>query len=170
VVAGQGVDHIDGDKIVGEDGMPDAPFTLEGGHIEHAGYANVARRSELMSRAKAVFVPSYYLEPFGGVSIEPLFCGTPVITTDWGAFPENIIDGKVGYRVRTIGEAVWAAQNVDKLQPEKIRQYAVKNFSLDRVRDLYQAYFEQLYTLWDEEGFYSDWHDGTSKYHRYRRY
>jgi len=169
LLAGQGVDHIEGKRIVGEDGMPDNPFTLEGSHIEHVGYADSARRSELMAHAKAVFVCSYYLEPFGGTSIEPLFCGTPVITTDWGAFPENIIDGKVGYRVRTIGEAVWAAQHVDGLNPAKIREYAIKNFSLDRVRYLYQAYFEQLYTLWDENGWYSDWHRGTSKYHRYRR-
>jgi glycosyltransferase involved in cell wall biosynthesis len=169
LLAGQGIDHIDGNRIIGEDGMPDAPFTLEGEHIKHVGYAGIRRRSELMSRAKAVFVCSYYLEPFGGTSIEPLFCGTPVITTDWGAFPENILDGKVGYRVRTIGEAVWAAKHVGKLNPSKIRDYAIKNFSLDRVRMQYQAYFEQLYTLWDDNGWYADWHRGTSEYHRYRR-
>ena len=134
------------------------------------GHANIKQRAELMSRAKAVFVCSYYLEPFGSTAIEPLFCGTPVITTDWGAFPENIVDGVVGYRTRTLGEAVWAAKNVDKLSPSKIREYAIKNFSMQRVKYLYQAYFEQLYTLWDENGWYSDWNRGVSKYKRYRRY
>jgi len=33
---------------------------------------------------------------------------------------------------------------------------------------LYQAYFEQLDTLWGE-GFYSDWDKGVSEYERYRR-
>jgi glycosyltransferase involved in cell wall biosynthesis len=166
VLAGQGVKKIEKDKIYGEEDM-----VISGKHIKHLGHANVAQRDELMGRAKAVFVCTYYLEPFGGVSIEPLFCGTPVITTDWGAFPENIIHGKVGYRTRTLGEAVWAAQNLDKLwSPKKLRDYAMKNFSMERVKYLYQAYFEQLYTLWDENGWYSDWNTGVAKYKRYTRY
>lgn len=164
ILAGQGVEKIEGNKIIAKE------LTLEGDHIKHMGHADVAQRGELMSRARAVFLCSYYLEPFGGTAIEPLFCGTPVITTDWGAFPENIPHGAVGYRIRTLGEAVWAAQNLDKLKgPRAIRQYAIDNFSLDRIKNLYQAYFEQLYTLWDENGWYSKWHDGVSKYNRYGR-
>ncbi len=165
VMAGQGVERTIGNKIIA------AEVTVEGDHIKHVGHADVKKRGELMSQAKAVFLMSGYLEPFGGTSIEPMFCGTPVITTDWGAFPENIVHGQVGYRAKTLGEAVWAAQNLDKLAPAKeIRQYAIDNFSLDRVKYLYQAYFEQLYTLWDENGWYSDWNAGVSKYHRYTRY
>jgi glycosyltransferase involved in cell wall biosynthesis len=166
VLAGQGVKKIEGNKIYGEEGM-----VLQGDHIKHMGHANVAQRAELMSRAKGVFVSTYYFEPFGGVSIEPMFCGTPVITTDWGAFPENIIHGKVGYRFRTLGEAIWAAENIDKLaSAAKIRDYAMKNFSLDRVKNLYQAYFEQLYELWDINGWYSPWNKGVSEYQRYTRF
>ncbi|HUD07345.1 MAG TPA: hypothetical protein VMR34_05670 [Candidatus Saccharimonadales bacterium] len=62
------------------------------------------------------------------------------------------------------------AKNVDKLKPAKIREYAMKNFSLDRVKYLYQAYFEQLYTLWDENGWYSSWDRGVAKYKRYTKY
>jgi glycosyltransferase involved in cell wall biosynthesis len=164
IMAGQGVERIEGNKIIAPE------VTIEGEHIKHVGHADVKLRGELMSKAKAVFLCSGYLEPFGGTSIEPLFCGTPVITTDWGAFPENIPNGVVGYRTRTLGEAVWAAQNVDKLDPKTIRQYALDNFSMDRVKYLYQAYFEQLYTLWDENGWYSDWHRGMSTYQRYSRF
>lgn len=166
VLAGQGVERIEGDKIYGEENL-----VLEGKHIKHMGHADVAQRNELMGRAKAVFLCTYYLEPFGGTSIEPMFCGTPVITTDWGAFPENIIHGSVGYRARTLGEAVWAAQNLNKLdKPAKIREYAMKNFSMNRVKYLYQAYFEQLYEIWDNNGWYSEWNAGVSKYKRYTRY
>ena len=165
VLAGQGVERIEGNKIIGHD------MTVEGDHVKHMGHANIQQRAELMSRAKAVFLCSYYLEPFGGTSIEPLFCGTPVITTDWGAFPENIIHGKVGYRTRTLGEAVWAAKNLDKLSsPKTIQKYAIDNFGLDRVKYLYQAYFEQLYTLWDENGWYANWSKGLSKYKRYEKF
>lgn len=164
VMAGQGVDKIDGDKIIAQE------LTIEGHHIKHLGHANVAQRNELMGRAKAVFLCTTYLEPFGGTSIEPMFCGTPVITTDWGAFPENIIHGQVGYRTRTLGEAVWAAQNLDKLNsPQAIRKYAIDNFGIERVGELYQAYFEQLATLW-EDGWYSKWDKGVSQYDRYTKY
>jgi glycosyltransferase involved in cell wall biosynthesis len=165
VLAGQGVERIDGNKIIAPE------LSVQGDHIKHMGHADVKQRGELMSRAKAVFLCSGYLEPFGGTSIEPMFCGTPVITTDWGAFPENIIHGQVGYRSKTLGEAVWAAKNLDKLKPAKeIRKYAIENFSMNRIRYLYQAYFEQLYTLWDENGWYSNWHRGVSKYKRYNKY
>ena len=164
VMVGQGVTHSEPGKIVADE------ITIEGDHVIHLGHADAKKRGELMSRAKAVFLMSGYLEPFGGTSIEPMFCGTPVITTDWGAFPENIIQGKVGFRARTLGEGVWAAQNLDALLPPKdIRTYAIDNFSMDRVKYLYQAYFEQLYLLWDTAGWYSNWHEGISKYHRYEK-
>ncbi len=165
VLVGQGVNTIEDNRITADE------VTIEGDHLLHLGHADIKKRGELMSRAKAVFLLSYYLEPFGGTSIEPLFCGTPVITTDWGAFPENIINGEVGYRARTLGEGMWAAQNLDKLKPAKeIRKYAIDNFSMNRVKYLYQAYFEQLYTLWEENGWYSDWHRGMSKYKRYNKF
>jgi len=164
LMAGQGVDYKHGDKIVAKE------LTIIGDHIEHVGHADPALRNKLMGGAKAVFVCSTYLEPFGGTSIEPLFCGTPVITTDWGAFPENIIHGEVGYRTRTLGEAIWAAKNLDKLQPPaNLRQYAIDNFGLERVAEMYQAYFEQLHELWDE-GWYTESSTGVADYQRYTRY
>src|SRR5690606_20768103 len=101
-LAGQGVQHAEpGLGVPGE-------VTLEGDHIEHVGFADPARRAELMGGARAVFVPTPYVEPFGGVSVEAMMCGTPVIATDFGAFAENVVDGVTGYRFRTLGEAVWA--------------------------------------------------------------
>lgn len=162
VMTGQGLTKQEGNKFYSPE------ITLEGDHITHVGHADVKQRAKLLSGAKAVFVPTTYIEPFGGVSIEALLCGTPVIASDFGAFPENIQHGVHGYRFRTIGEAVWAAKNVGKLNNKKIHEYAINNFSVDRVRYLYQAYFEQLLTLW-EDGFYSTWDNGVSKYSRYYR-
>lgn len=162
VLAGQGVHKIEGNTIYG-DGLK-----LEGDHIKHVGFADVRQRAALLRNATAVFMPTTYLEPFGGVSVESLLTGTPVIATDFGAFSETIVHGKNGYRFRTIGEAVWAAQNVSRLNARKIHQSAVKNYSVDAVKYKYEAYFDQLLTLW-EDGFYTTRDEGVSKYRRYQR-
>lgn len=163
VLAGQGVSKVEGNTIYGDD------FSVSGDHILHVGHANVAQRSALLRNATATFMATTYIEPFGGVAIESLLCGTPVIATDFGAFAENIQHGVHGYRFRTIGEAVWGAKNVHKLNNKVIHEYAVENFSVERVKYLYQAYFEQLQTLW-EEGFYSNWDKGVAKYQRYKKF
>lgn len=163
VLAGQGVSKVEGNTIYGDD------FSVSGDHILHVGHANVAQRSALLRNATATFMATTYIEPFGGVAIESLLCGTPVIATDFGAFAENIQHGVHGYRFRTIGEAVWGAKNVHKLNNKVIHEYAVENFSVERVKYLYQAYFEQLQTLW-EEGFYSNWDKGVAKYQRYNKF
>jgi glycosyltransferase involved in cell wall biosynthesis len=141
---------------------------VKGSHIEHAGLADSKMRGELLSKAKAVFMPTLYIEPFGGLAIEAMLCGTPVISTDWGAFAENNIHGVTGYRFRSMGEAIWAAQNVGSLDPHIISNYARSNFSLERVGQQYEAYFNQLSDLWDK-GWYSHKHSGVSKYSRYKK-
>ena len=132
---------------------------------EYVGLVDLKRRSDLMKRAKAVLVPTQYIEPFGGVHVEAMLCGTPVITSDWGVFTETVIPGVVGYRCRTIGEYIQAAKNVKHLDPYRIRKYALKNFSLDRVRWQYEAYFNQLLDLWGD-GFYSRTETNINRYGR----
>jgi glycosyltransferase involved in cell wall biosynthesis len=121
---------------------------------EHVGTVGVRERGELMSRAKAVFVPTLYLEPFGGVHAEAMLCGTPVITTDWGVFPETVRHGVTGYRCRTLAEFCRAAVDAEKLDFGAIRDYAISRFSTEIVAQQYQDYFERLETLWGE-GWYT---------------
>jgi len=43
-------------------------------HCEFIGYVEPEQRADLMGRAKAVFVPTLYLEAFGGVNAESQLC------------------------------------------------------------------------------------------------
>ncbi len=111
---------------------------------EYRGVVGVKERGELMSKASAVFVPSLYNEPFGGVHVEAMLCGTPVITTDWGAFPENNIHGVTGYRCRSRQDFIDAAMNVSSLNYQKIREYALSKYSTSVVSEQYERYFLYL--------------------------
>ena len=140
-VAGQG----DFRKELGFDPPP---------HVEVVGYLEPEARDDMLRGARALLAPTHYNEPFGGVTIEALLCGTPIITSDWGAFSENNIHGVTGYRCRTIEQFEWAAKNIDKIDRHKCRQWAEKNFSLERVGAMYEEYFTTLDTVYTGDGFY----------------
>ena len=144
VMAGQGIVDKGPDWFRTEEGI------LYNGPYTHIGYADVQKRGELLGGAKAVLVPTVYLEPFGGVNVEAQMCGTPVITSDWGAFPETVEHGKTGWRCRTLDQFVWAAQNTAHFDTSYIRNRAVAKWSLEKVAEMYQEYFSTLLTLWDE--------------------
>ena len=117
---------------------------------EAIGPVGVQERSRLMSRARALFAPTQYLEPFGGVTVEARLCGTPVLATPWGAFVEHVTPGVDGYLPHTLNDWVYAMGQAETLDRHRIRRMAVERFGQDNVRHQYQSYFERLLGLWGE--------------------
>lgn len=124
-------------------------------NCEFIGSVNSEQRKKLMGEAIATFVPSIYLEPFAGVHIESMLCGTPPITTNFGVFPDTIpnnLQGIVGYRCNTLQDFVTAAKRAKEntknpITRQVISRYAHR-FTMDVVAKQYQKWFEDLHQLY----------------------
>ena len=100
----------------------------------------------LYQHAKAVIHPSI-AECFGLVIVESLACGTPVITSRDGAFPEMIVEGKTGFLCSNLDQYINAVKNVDVLSPEAAREDALKRFSRSCSAKGYLKIYEEISKL-----------------------
>jgi glycosyltransferase involved in cell wall biosynthesis len=133
--------------LAGQEDEDEIPISSLAPHCKFIGYVGPDERAELMGHAQAVFVPTIYLEAFGGVNVEAQLCGTPVITTNFGVFPETVVHGVTGFRCNTMNDFVEAARNVHKLDPKKIRKHA-ERYLTTNVRWEFQQWFDDLYQLY----------------------
>jgi len=116
-------------------------------NVEYVGYVDPEKRFQLMTEAQAVLVPTIYLEAFGGVSVEAMLSGTPVITTNFGVFPETVSE-VAGIRCNTLQDFVDAIRKTEKgMDPIKIRKYA-ERFLIDTVKLEFEKWFQDLYQLY----------------------
>lgn len=130
-----------------------AEVTIEGGDVQYVGQVGFEERANLMGRAAAVMVPTLYNEPFGGVAVEAMMAGTPVVASDWGSFTE-IVTPEVGRRFRTLAQGARATEEAMTLDPLRIREVAEAKYSLDAVGRQFDEWFQSLGTLWGD-GWYA---------------
>ena len=103
----------------------------------------IRKRKKLLSKAKAVISPTYYPEPFGLTTIEANLSGTPVITTSWGGYTDNVKQGVSGFRCTYFSEFIDAINKVELLDPKECRKFG-EQFTAEESVKKYINYFNNI--------------------------
>jgi len=128
------------------------PTPIEYGEVQNK-YIGVAERRDLLAGARALFVPSLYVEPFGMVAVEALLSGTPLITSPWGGLGEINVDGATGYTCHILRDFMQAAREIDNIDPAACRERGLL-YDMHSLKYEYQNWFADLDTLRDK-GWYA---------------
>lgn len=145
IIAGQGGRILPNGSLTATE-EPD--FVIPKGNWEYVGYADLETRKRLMAKAKVFFAPTIYLECFAGTHVEAMLSGTPVITTDFGVFPQTVINGVNGYRCSTLQDFVDNTKLAENLDPRTVRSTAEQYLTTNVIK-LYLKYFDDLHNVWE---------------------
>ncbi len=110
----------------------------------YIGSVGPEQRDQLLGNAFALLHPINFAEPFGLSVVESLACGTPVIAFNKGSMPEIVLQGKTGYLVTTVEEAVEAVQRVPEIDRAKCRWDAEQRFAVERMVNEYVQVYEHI--------------------------
>ena len=116
--------HIDGDKVA------------------YVGSVGPVERNRLLGAACALLHPIQFNEPFGLSVIESMACGTPVIAFDRGSMPELIENGRSGFLVNNVDEAIEAVARINEIDRACCRIHVEGNFTVDRMINEYVQVYE----------------------------
>ncbi len=106
---------------------------LLGGDVEYVGEVDRPTKLALLAEAECLVNPIAWPEPFGMVMIEALACGTPVLTTPFGAAPEIVRDGVVGFVRADAADLAAALGKIQEIDREACRLRVAERFSAERM-------------------------------------
>ena len=112
-------------------------------NVQYVGYAHLEDRKKLLSKASAVISATYYIEPFGLTTIEANLSGTPVITTPWGGYADNVVEGVTGFKCSNFSDFINAINNLDQIDPKECRKFGEK-FTAESLINQYINYFNKI--------------------------
>ena len=115
--------------------------------VQYLGPVDIKGKNELFAQALALLHLNTIPERFGLVLAEANAAGVPVIAMDLGSCREVIEDGRTGFLVRDVNEAVQALKRVADLDDRACRARVEEHFSKEAMVEayerVYQAVFEQ---------------------------
>jgi glycosyltransferase involved in cell wall biosynthesis len=112
--------------------------------VEYIGEISEREKNDFLGNAYALLFPIDWPEPFGLVMIESMACGTPVVAYRMGSVPEVVDDGRTGFIVANIDEAVKAVKRIDTLSRHTCREVFEHRFSATRMALDYVRIYREL--------------------------
>jgi len=112
--------------------------------IEFIGEISDREKPEILGKASALLFPIDWCEPFGLVMTEAMAAGTPVIAWPNGSAPEVVVDGRSGFLVSSIEEAVNAVHRIGALPRETVRDHFEAEFTVQHMAAKYLSLYEAL--------------------------
>jgi glycosyltransferase involved in cell wall biosynthesis len=117
------------------------PLLRDSSIAEWVGEISDEQKDEFLGNAYALLFPIDWPEPFGLVMIEAMACGTPVIAYDGGAVSEVVEEGRTGFIVKELEDAIKAVRRVPELSRARCREVFEKRFTSTRMaRDYVKVY------------------------------
>lgn len=119
-------------------------------HLDHrsirfVGSIDVAGKNKLFARARALLHLNTIPERFGLVLAEANAAGIPVIAMDLGSCREVIQNGKTGFLVNNVAEAVQALQRISEIDGAACRKHVNRHFSIGKMVDGYESVYKQIF-------------------------
>ena len=117
-------------------------------------------RAKFLGGAIALLAPSRYTEPFCGVTVEANLCGTPALTSNFGAFTETIQNGVNGWRCHTLGDWLAAIEWSEchrngTLFHRNISNHVQSLYSMDVIGKKYVDAFDTIRDVYNGTGWYT---------------
>jgi len=112
--------------------------------VEYIGEIGDAEKPAFLGGARALLFPIDWPEPFGLVMIEAMAAGTPVIAWRNGATPEVIEQGRNGFLVESVAEAVAAVPLAARLARADVRAAFDERFTATRMARDYLRLYEGI--------------------------
>jgi len=117
---------------------------LDNDNAVYVGCADPVQRNQLLGKAYALLHPINFNEPFGLSVIESMACGTPVIAFNRGSMSELIENGKNGFLVKTVNEAIDAVAQIKNIDRACCRRRVEQYFTVDRMVEEYIQVYETI--------------------------
>src|SRR3984893_6994453 len=115
--------------------------------IRYIGPVDVQGKNELFARALALLHLNTIPERFGLVLAEANAAGVPVIAMDLGSCREVIEDGRTGFMVNDVHEAVQALNQVSKIDRRACHKRVEQCFSIDTMVAAYERVYSMIFDL-----------------------
>ncbi len=145
--------HVGGGRQEEKDSAVLQNLATELGVNEHVHLLGFQSEVNMIYNGFDVFTLTSFSEGCSNVIQEAMFAGKPVIATNVGGNPELVRDGVTGFLVESNNDEQWAdALRKLKRDPallkrmgENAREYALANFSLQKMIDAYEQVYLNVY-------------------------